>query len=189
MLKLTIIGNIGADAQIKGEAGNLFASFRVAHNSKWTDTQGVCHNDVIWVDVTTNHDSKVVPFLKAGQLVYVEGTMSLRVYSSEKERCMKAGASIRAQRIELLGGSSDPVPARLYGKTGVMYDVHKYYWSKSQESLLLDTRGRMFACDDNGLIMPYEQAPEEVQQRLAQLAAGNDAQQASDQQAAAQPQA
>ena len=39
MIKLEIIGNLGADAEIKQYNGNKFVSFRVAHTDKWVDQQ------------------------------------------------------------------------------------------------------------------------------------------------------
>ena len=37
MLKVEMIGNLGADAEIKDHQGRKFVSFRVAHTEKWTD--------------------------------------------------------------------------------------------------------------------------------------------------------
>ena len=35
MIKLEIIGNLGADAEVKVYNGNKFVTFRVAHTDKW----------------------------------------------------------------------------------------------------------------------------------------------------------
>ena len=37
MLKLVIIGNLGADAELRNANGAQFLSFRVAHSDRWTD--------------------------------------------------------------------------------------------------------------------------------------------------------
>ena len=39
MIRLEIVGNLGADAEIKDYNGNKFVSFRVAHSEKWVDRQ------------------------------------------------------------------------------------------------------------------------------------------------------
>lgn len=106
MLKGIIIGWLGADASIIETDGSKFVSARVAHTDMWKDSQGVAHSNTIWVDIIIKHDSPVVPYLRKGTQVYVEGSISLRVYSSEKDRCQKAGMTIHARSILLL--SSKP---------------------------------------------------------------------------------
>ena len=91
MLKVEVIGNLGADAEVKDYQGNKFVTFRVAHSSKFKNADGQQTESTTWVDVTMNDtESKVIPFLKAGVKVFVRGNASLRVYSSPKDRMMKA---------------------------------------------------------------------------------------------------
>lgn len=50
MIKLEIVGNLGADAEIKDYNGNKFVSFRVAHSEKWVDRQtGTITTQTTWV--------------------------------------------------------------------------------------------------------------------------------------------
>lgn len=102
MLKLDLIGNLGADVQIKESDGRKFASCRVAHTDNWKDKEGIRHEQTTWIDVILSADSNLIPYLKTGTMVYVRGNMSTRVYSSEKDRCMKAGITLRAESIQLL---------------------------------------------------------------------------------------
>lgn len=102
MLKLDLIGNLGADVQIKESDGRKFASCRVAHTDNWKDKDGIRHEQTTWIDVILSADSNLIPYLKTGTMVYVRGNMSTRVYSSEKDRCMKAGITLRAESIQLL---------------------------------------------------------------------------------------
>ena len=37
MIKIEVIGNLGADAQLQVVNGNKFVSFRVANTDSWTD--------------------------------------------------------------------------------------------------------------------------------------------------------
>lgn len=108
MLKAEIIGHIGADVEIKVTDGRKFAAFRVAHTDKWKGQDGVIHEQTDWVDITCDADSPVNQFLTKGKMVYVRGSLSKRVYSSAKDRCMKAGLSIRAQEIYLLSPKEKP---------------------------------------------------------------------------------
>ena len=77
MLKLAVIGNLGADAEIKNFNGETFCSFRVAHTSKYTDRQtGQVIETTQWVSVTINRDTtNLVPFLAKGTKVWPPPTL------------------------------------------------------------------------------------------------------------------
>ena len=106
MIKIEVIGHLGANVEIKSADGKQFATCRIAHTDKFTDAQGVVHSTTQWVDVIINAQSKVLPYLVTGTQVFVRGDANLRVYSSAKDKCMKAGITIRANEIQLL--SSKP---------------------------------------------------------------------------------
>lgn len=144
MLQCTMIGNLGANAEIKTADGREFVTFRIAHNDSFKGADGVRKETSMWVDCTMNCTTgrpAVLPYLTKGTTVCVVGNVSLRVYSSEKDRCMKAGLTIHVQKLELLGGSGDAIPRRLYTSDGVMVDVNKYYHADTQEPVLYDQRG------------------------------------------------
>lgn len=129
MLKVSLIGHLGANAEIKNANGKEFTTMRIAHTDKWKDAAGVSHEQTTWVDVIINDKPAVLPYLQRGQMVFVEGTCALRVYSSPKDRCMKAGLTINARSIELLGGKNDEIPAALYSPAdGVEHKVTKHYY-------------------------------------------------------------
>lgn len=163
MLQVQLIGNVGADAVRKSGDGYEFISFRVCHNERFTGQDGIAHESTMWVDCILDKDAKVAEYLKAGTMVYVTGSLKLRVYSSEKDRCMKAGATIRVSRCELLSAKADPVPRRLVDSDGAFHDVVKYYHTDAAGTFMTSERGQKFAIDDNGWVMPIEQAPQEVQ--------------------------
>lgn len=180
MLKIELIGNLGADAEVRDANGSKFVTMRVAHSSKWTGEDGIEHNTTEWVDVTLNNtDSKVIPFLKAGVKVFVRGTGKLRVYSSAKDRCMKAGLTVMAQEIELCGGSADEVPRELIiPENGALVAVAKYYqtdldtskFKKDDQAFLIDKRGNQFIVVKGGWVRPAkspEESTEESQKATA----------------------
>lgn len=154
MLIATLVGNVGADAQKKSADGRNFTTFRVAHNDDWTDQSGQRHSSTIWVDCVLNDHPKVADYIKQGTMVAVTGTIKTRIYSSEKERCMKAGIQINVRSIELLGGSSDEVPRRLYDTNGVQHDVKKAFYSDVKDCTLMSQRGGQYKVDANGWISP-----------------------------------
>lgn len=173
MLKVELIGNIGADAEVKDFQGNKFVTFRVAHSSKFKDANGRETDSTTWVDVTMNDtESKVIPFLKQGVKVFVRGNASLRVYSSPKDKMMKAGLQVSAWEIELCGGSSDDVPRQLIDpSSGALYDVTKHYWcNRSTDGMkvdefveLIDKRGHSFMMNFGGFVVPFQEGTQAEQ--------------------------
>lgn len=164
MLQATCVGHLGGDAQVKGDAGKEFTTFRVAHSSRWTDEQGVQHDNTLWVDCVLNGKPAVIEYLKKGQMVYVSGQAETRLYSSAKDRCMKAGLKINVRTIELLGGKGDDVPSVLFSAVdGAQVDVTKWYFAASlvrdesqPEFLPLVSRNQSrFVVDRNGWVKPF----------------------------------
>ena len=171
MLKVEMIGNLGADAQIKESNGSKFVTMRMAHTDKYVAEGGEVKETTIWVDVTFNNaESKVLAFLKAGVKVFVRGHARLRVYSSEKDRCMKAGLTIVATEIELCGGTSDEVPRQLFApENGNMFKVAKYYqsdvdtakWKKDDHCILVDKNSNRYVVVKGGWVAPEIVNPDE----------------------------
>lgn len=155
MLLGTLIGNLGGNAEIKAVDGREFVTFRVAHNETTKAADGTRVERVQWVDCTMSCDGgrpAILPYLVAGTSVFIVGSLSTRVYSSAKDRCWKAGLTIRVQRIELLGGRTDVVPSRLYDADGVQHDVTKYYLVGAKSCTLRDSRGNEYDVDKKGWV-------------------------------------
>lgn len=170
MLKAEIIGNLGADAEVKEANGNRFIAMRVAHTDKWTDAENIEHKTTQWVDVTMNDpESKILPYLRSGVKVFVRGNVSARLYSSPKEKKMVAGLKIAANEVELCGGQSDEVPRQLViPESGQLLDVTKYYWcnadtsklKKDETAILYDTKGKSYMVNKAGFVVPYPELNE-----------------------------
>lgn len=162
MLKIELIGNLGADAEVREVNGSKFVAMRVAHTDRWHDENGNVKDSTLWVDVTFNDaDSKLVPYLKQGVKLWVRGHARLRVYSSAKDRCMKAGLTVVAQEIELVGGSSDEVPRQLFSLDGQqMFEVAKFYqsnvetkeWKKDDQCVLVDKQANRYVVVKGGWV-------------------------------------
>lgn len=162
MFRAEIIGNLGADASVMESNGSKFVTMRIAHTDAYKDEQGNKHEKTVWVDATMNDaESKLLPYLKQGVKVFVRGNASLRVYSSPKDRCMKAGVTLSVREIELVGGSSDDVPRQLIDPaTGMLYESQKYYWinrdnkdmKKDDVMQLVDARGNQYLMNKAGFV-------------------------------------
>ncbi len=164
MLQAILIGNVGANAEYQEKDGRKFTTFRVAHNDRWTDQTGQTHNNTVWVDCIMNDHPNVAQYLKQGTQVAIIGNVSLRVYSSQKDRCMKAGMTINVRNVELLGGQTDAVPTRLYDQQGLQHDVTKFYHTNVASTQLMSQRGEPFAVDQNGWVSPIKTEQEPQQQ-------------------------
>lgn len=156
MLHTTIIGNLGADAEVRNVNGNEFVSFNVAHSEQWKAEDGTKHEKSVWVSCTLNgNGGNLLPYLKKGTCIYAIGRTSTRVYSSEKERGFVAGINLSIIHIELVGGKSDDVPSRLFTEEGKMVRVEKQYGTNEQEFWGQDVKsknGEVFHIDNFGLI-------------------------------------
>lgn len=98
MVTLSIIGNIGQDAEVRSYDGQPVVMFNVCCD---------CGKGAsVWVSVSSrvHAQSKVVEFLKKGQLVYVQGMMSTRVYMG-RDGQYHSGINLYAQDIRLCGPS------------------------------------------------------------------------------------
>lgn len=156
MLQAQLIGNLGATAEVKSVDGRKFITFRVADSRSYTDAAGNKVSQTDWIDCTMNYgDSEpaILKYLVSGQTVYVQGPISKRVYSSMKDRCMKAGITIHVREIELIGGTPDAIPKVLYTQDGVQVDITKWYYAGGlKNQILLSRSGGLFQADANGWV-------------------------------------
>ena len=109
MIKMEIIGNLGADAEVKVYNGNKFVSFRVAHTDKWVDQQtGIISTQTTWVSCSLNGDGGgLTPYLKKGTKVFLRGTPNFVTYSSPKTHKFETGVNLYVREIELCGGHQE----------------------------------------------------------------------------------
>ena len=171
MLKVEVLGNLAADVEVKESNGSKFATFRVADTQKFKGQDGQDREQTNWIDCTfSNVESKVLQFLKTGVKVFVRGNASLRVYSSKKDRCMKAGLQVNVTEIELCGGNNDEVPRQIVDpENGQLFDVDKYYWTnaptkgmkKEDYKDMIDVRGNRYKMDYHGFVVRIPENGEE----------------------------
>ena len=107
MIKLQIIGHLGADCATNEVNGKNVINFNVAHSEKYKDNQGNLVEKTIWVKCAYWTDrTAIAQYLKKGQLIYAEGTPEAEGYLN-KENQNAASLKMRVFQVQLLGSKND----------------------------------------------------------------------------------
>lgn len=108
MLKIEVIGNLGAQAETKSQNGEVFVTMRVAATNKFVNKQtGEIKKDTTWVSCIWRGDhSRVMPFLTSGTKVFVRGDAVLKMYIGHDGQ-KHAGLNVRVQDLELCGSKPE----------------------------------------------------------------------------------
>ncbi len=107
MIKLQIVGNLGADCLAKEVNGKNVINFNVAHTEKFKDGQGNLKEKTTWVNCAYWTDrTAVAQYLKKGKQVYVEGWPEAEAYTN-KDNQAAATLRMRVRDLQLLGGNTD----------------------------------------------------------------------------------
>lgn len=101
MVTIEVIGNLGANAEVKEYQGTKFVSFNVCDNRKVGDKE-VSQ----WYGCTLNKWSeKLLPYLKKGQCVFLRGVPRYRIFDSALHRCKMVAVDIMVNDIQLIGAA------------------------------------------------------------------------------------
>ena len=103
--KMTIIGNLGADPEVRYlDGGAVVATFNVATTEKYTNRNGEKVEQTEWFRVELwNEQAKVAEkYLKKGNSVYVEGRLRTELWT-DKEGKERTSLKVRASVMQLLG--------------------------------------------------------------------------------------
>ena len=107
MLQVSVIGNLGADAQVKSKNGNSFLCFNVAHTARVKNSNGEMIDQTQWVSVTMNHYSEnFAKYLVRGTKVYVYGKLFSRIWR-DNQGTSNVGLNVLADIVELCGSKAD----------------------------------------------------------------------------------
>lgn len=107
MIKLQIVGNLGADCIVKEVSGRTVINFNVAHTERYKDSQGQPKERTTWVNCAYWTDrTAVAQYLKKGKMVYVEGSPEAEAYTN-RENQPAATLRLRVRELQLLGGNTE----------------------------------------------------------------------------------
>lgn len=163
MLQLQVIGNIGGNAELRNENGSEFVTFKVAHNDRYTTSDGVVRDTTTWVScVLSGNGGNLLKYLTKGQQVWISGEASVRTYHSKTQHQLVAGLDIRVRQIQLLGSKPDAVPSVLFDSEGRQIQVIKYYHTQQmQDGELTDRTGSKYTVKKSWI---YPTTPSEGEQ-------------------------
>lgn len=128
--KITLLGNVGKDPEIRTVGESQVASFGVAVTDKWTDKSGEKKEKTTWFNISVWQSganglvkSVVQPYVKKGSMVFIDGTPEIQEYEKDghKQRAFNVRVGGPGSTLRLCGqpngngkGSSspaDPAPA------------------------------------------------------------------------------
>lgn len=107
MIRLEVIGNLGADVEKRVQNGSTFFTFRVAHSEKKvSQSTGEVTTETTWISCSCNYISdKLLGYLKKGTKVFVRGFVSFKMFKYDHEQ--RIGINLFATEIELCGGKQN----------------------------------------------------------------------------------
>lgn len=106
MIKMTVIGNIGADAVQRETNGRKYTTFNVAVSTKYKNQDGTEMERTTWISCARDGQSPIDQWLKRGRQVYVEGTPSVSMFTDNQGH-PNCNLKLAVHRIELLGGRDE----------------------------------------------------------------------------------
>jgi single-strand DNA-binding protein len=126
--KVTLIGNLGSDPEVRSTTGgNRVATFSLATSRQWNNAAGEkqekteWHRCVAWNAKGRGLADIVDSYLKKGDKCYVEGSIEYRQWQ-DKEGQTRYSTEINVREIILLGspnaGKENPKPATAKAAAG-----------------------------------------------------------------------
>ena len=103
MNRVTIIGNLGQDAQVRVlDNGQAAISFSIGETERWKDQQGNKQERTEWFNCTLwrkSDQTAIAQYLKKGTKVMVEGRISVRPWQGQDGSC-NASLEIRVNNVD-----------------------------------------------------------------------------------------
>jgi single-strand DNA-binding protein len=106
MIKLQVIGNLGRDAHENLVSNRRVINFSVAHTEKYKNRDGQVSEKTTWVSCSYWTDKTgVLPYLRKGTQVYVEGSPSVSMYDKRDGSGKEVELKLNVFSIQLLGAA------------------------------------------------------------------------------------
>lgn len=104
--KITLVGNVGNDPQLKAFEQTKVAEFSIAVNESYTDRNGQRVEKTDWFrcGVWGNRADVIMNYLKRGSQIMVEGRLNVRTYVDPTTQKDRFTLDVRVADFVLLGG-------------------------------------------------------------------------------------
>src|SRR4029079_12664835 len=109
--KVTLIGNLGNDPEVRSTSGgNRVATFSLATSRSWNDAAGAkqekteWHRCIVWNTKSSQLADIVERYVKKGDKVYVEGRIEYRQWQ-DKDNQTRYSTEINVRELIMLGGA------------------------------------------------------------------------------------
>jgi single-strand DNA-binding protein len=107
MIKMTMIGYLGKDATSNDVGGQSVINFSACHTESWTDGSGEKKQKSVWADCSYwTKSTGILPYLKKGTQVYLEGTPGTRYWKGTDGQD-NASLTLRVFSVQLLGSKNE----------------------------------------------------------------------------------
>ena len=108
--KVTLIGNLGKDAEIRNGGGTTIANLRLATTDRRKAQDGTWQDHTEWHSVVAFGKTAEVMerWGKKGKMLYVEGRLQTREYN-DKDGNKRWSTEVVANEIRMLGAKGDEV--------------------------------------------------------------------------------
>jgi single-strand DNA-binding protein len=107
MIRISVIGRLGQDAQINNVNGKNVINFSVAYSEKFKNQQGEDVDKTTWVSCAYwTERLNVATYLKKGTQVYVEGKPEAKTYTNANKEVLPQ-LHARVSSLQLLSSSKD----------------------------------------------------------------------------------
>lgn len=118
MRRITVIGNLTQDAEVKQVGQKKVINFSVATNEKYKDSSGNMVDKSYYYACAIWRDSnvKIAEYLTRGTKVFIEGTPDVEIYK-DKNGEYKSSIKILVGNVELIGGGRKESQTSIEDKT------------------------------------------------------------------------
>lgn len=104
--KVTLIGNLGKDPEIRMAGASKVANFSLGITEKYTDRNGAKQEKTEWVDIVFwERQAEIIEqYVKKGSSLYVEGKLTTRSWEQDGQKRYKT--EVQGLSFQMLGGNS-----------------------------------------------------------------------------------
>ena len=159
MIKMQIIGNLGADAhKFTREWFQVRVIYRLTRCTAKRLMAPRRKRQHGFLPPSMAMEANCLKYLTKGTKVFASGDARVKTFHSEKQRALVAGIDLFIRDIQLISVNRDDVPRDLYDIEGNAHAISKWFYSAEvRNQPLFSKNGEEFTVDGNGWVRPVQQ--------------------------------